>query len=81
MAVREKQFNSTATGIAIDLSFMSKSKLKSALSKFGNLFRLGKLRGNTDYDTNKFDAEKAREIQMANYNNVANMAHLYSRRF
>lgn len=81
MAVREKQLNTAATGITVDLSFMSKSKLKAALTKLGNIFNLGKLRGNNEYDPSKFDAEKAREAQMANYNNIANMAHLYSRRF
>ncbi|MCE7734155.1 MAG: hypothetical protein GPJ54_04695 [Candidatus Heimdallarchaeota archaeon] len=81
MAVREQQLNTTAQGFTVDLSFMSKSKLKSALSKLGNLLTLGRLRGNNEYDPSKFDAEKAREAQMANYNNIANMAHLYSRRF
>lgn len=81
MAVREKQFNSTATEITVDLSFMSKSKLRSALAKLGSLLNLGRLRGNNENDPSKFDPEKAREVQMANYNNVANMAHLYSRRF
>jgi len=81
MAVREKQLNATAPGITVDLSFINKSKVKATLIKLGNLFRLGWLKGNNENDPTRFDVENARELQMANYNNIANMAHVYNRRF
>jgi hypothetical protein len=81
MAVRNTKNSLAATNeYKVDLSFMNKSRVRSALVKLGNLLRLGWL-SNNDLDAAKFDVENARELQMANYNNVSDMAHLYSRKY
>ena len=83
MAVRDqkpKQGFLISTDTELDLSVINRS-VKKVLTAIKSILTLGWIPSNNDVDPNDFDVDKAREAQMANQNNMANLAHLYSRRF
>ncbi|MHA2030794.1 MAG: hypothetical protein ACW99A_07665 [Candidatus Kariarchaeaceae archaeon] len=81
MAVRDKQNSAVSQEIKVDLAFMSRSNIKAKLIQLKNFLTLSWLHGNKNPNPSKLTMKKARELERANYDNVASNANMYNRPF
>ncbi|OLS29338.1 MAG: hypothetical protein HeimC2_00630 [Candidatus Heimdallarchaeota archaeon LC_2] len=83
MAIRDqkpKQGFLISTDTELDLSVLNRS-IKKVLTAIKSILTLGWIPSSDAVDPDDFDVDKAREAQMANQNNMADIAHLYSRKY